>query len=131
MKKSKLTKLLPLGLGVVLLGSAYFMGGCTLRARRGRVRVGVRTPRLYVGPVVRVRKAPPPPPRRRARRACPAGSYWKRGAYKWHGNRWVWHRGGCKRIPGRYRRRRCRWQPGRWVRVRNGYRRRRGRWVCR
>jgi hypothetical protein len=111
--------------------TAVLISGCRVTGTPHGVRVRARTPRLYVGPVVRVRKAPPPPPRRRARRNCPPGSYWKRGAYKWHGNRWVWHRGGCKAIPRRYRRRRCRYQPGRWVRVRGGYRRRRGRWVCR
>lgn len=131
--KKRLFWSMTVGLCFVLLGATVLLGGCRIRARRGRVGVRVRTPRVRVsGPVVRVRTAPPPPPRRQARRACPAGSYWKNGKYKWNGAQWVWHRGGCKAIPGRYRGRRgCQWRPGRWVRVQGGYRRQGGRWVCR
>jgi hypothetical protein len=123
MKKAKNASLI-LALLLAFGVTTVIAVGCTVTARTPRVRV------RYRGPVVRVR-TPPPPPRRRARRACPAGAYWKYGAWKWHGNRWVWHHGGCKRIPSRYRRRRCTFRRGRWVRVKGGYRRRRGRWVCR
>ncbi len=118
----------------VLLGalgaSVAFVSGCRVRATPGRVRVSTPSVRVS-GPVVRVRTSPPPP-KREAARACPPGSFWRQGQWRWDGSRWAWARGRCERIPPKYKGRRgCRWQPGRWVKVRDGYRRQQGRWVCR
>jgi hypothetical protein len=62
-----------------------------------------------------------PPKPRIKRQKCPRGSYYKPGRYFWRNGRWVWKSGGCKAIPGAYRKKvGCRYVRGGWKRLPSG-----------